>query len=62
MELSAIGEQVFAVESVIKKRVRKVSDMRVQLRVYWQFNLWPLHTYNMLEGRGHTRPRSVFVV
>lgn len=29
MELSAIGEQVFAVESIIKKRLRKVSDMRV---------------------------------
>lgn len=25
MELSAIGEQVFAVESVVKKRVRKVN-------------------------------------
>uniref|UniRef100_A0A3Q4G9R2 Uncharacterized protein n=1 Tax=Neolamprologus brichardi TaxID=32507 RepID=A0A3Q4G9R2_NEOBR len=25
MELSAIGEQVFAVESIVKKRVRKVS-------------------------------------
>lgn len=24
MELSAIGEQVFAVESIVKKRVRKV--------------------------------------
>lgn len=27
MELSAIGEQVFAVESIVKKRVRKVTDM-----------------------------------
>lgn len=25
MELSAIGEQVFAVESIVKKRVRKVT-------------------------------------
>jgi len=29
MELSAIGEQVFAVESIIKKRLRKVSGMPV---------------------------------
>lgn len=28
MELSAIGEQVFAVESIIKKRVRKVREPR----------------------------------
>lgn len=27
MELSAIGEQVFAVESIVKKRVRKVTDI-----------------------------------
>lgn len=27
MELSAIGEQVFAVESVVKKRVRKVTHL-----------------------------------
>lgn len=27
MELSAIGEQVFAVESIVKRRVRKVTDI-----------------------------------
>lgn len=29
MELSAIGEQVFAVESIVKKRVRKVTVIHV---------------------------------
>lgn len=29
MELSSIGEQVFAVESITKKRVRKVSNVAV---------------------------------
>uniref|UniRef100_A0A3Q3ACA1 Chromobox homolog 7b n=1 Tax=Kryptolebias marmoratus TaxID=37003 RepID=A0A3Q3ACA1_KRYMA len=31
MELSAIGEQVFAVESIVKKRVRKVGASRLVL-------------------------------
>lgn len=32
MELSAIGEQVFAVESIIKKRVRKVRKPECELQ------------------------------
>lgn len=32
MELSAIGEQVFAVESIIKKRVRKVGEPQWELQ------------------------------
>lgn len=53
MELSAIGEEVFAVESIIKKRVRKVSDARVAVCLP---TVPSVHTYNMLKGRGHTRP------
>uniref|UniRef100_A0A3Q2WGI8 Chromo domain-containing protein n=1 Tax=Haplochromis burtoni TaxID=8153 RepID=A0A3Q2WGI8_HAPBU len=40
MELSAIGEQVFAVESIVKKRVRKVSVFYIWFASSYRYSTW----------------------